>query len=259
MLSDPQTIVNKIAALWSEHFQNSPQNEAFKNFMQQSGLLHQIRQGNIMTVVFSFADLSILHISDSAAAYFGGTISEITNQGASYIVSCFDETQLKFAVQQANSNIEQTKSMDPETLSNAYTCYVNWIINAKDGVKRRALFRIFSLQLNDMGMPLLGMYLIHDIAPFMKENIWWYRSQAGLDVYQHYHSEEMKMQMKDLLSKREKLILMQLARGKSSKEIAEELNLSSHTIDNHRRNLLAKTGAVDTSSLVHIARLSGLL
>jgi DNA-binding CsgD family transcriptional regulator len=259
MLSDPQTIVKNITALWSEHFQNCPDNGAFKTFIQQSGLLHQIKQGNIMTVVFSFADLSILHISESAAAYFGGTISEITRQGASYIVSCFEESQLKFAVQQANANVENTKVMDAETLTNSYACFVNWVIHAKDAVKRRAIFRIFSLQLNDMGMPMLGMYIIHDIAPFIKENIWWYRSQAGQDKYEHYHSEEGRFHMKDLLSKREKFILVQLASGKSSKEIAGELNLSSHTIDNHRRRLLAKTGAVDTSSLVHIARLSGLL
>lgn len=259
MPGDPQTIVRDVVALWKEHFQNASNHTGISDFMQQSGLLNRIKQSNLLTVVFSFADLGILHISDSAAGYFGGTVNEITDTGATYIVSCFDEEQLKFATAHAFNNVERTKTLNPETLSNAFSCYVNWKINAKDGQQKRAIFRIFSLQLNEKGLPMLGMYLIYDIAPFMKEDIWWYRSQAGNDTFQHYHSEGKKLIQKDLLTKREKLILMQLARGKSSKELGADLHLSSHTIDNHRRRLFAKTGAVNTSSLIHIARISGLL
>ncbi len=51
------------------------------------------------------------------------------------------------------------------------------------------------------------------------------------------------------LSPREREIVQLLAKGLSSKQIANQLFLSSHTVDTHRRNLLKKTGAKNTLEL----------
>lgn len=55
------------------------------------------------------------------------------------------------------------------------------------------------------------------------------------------------------ISKREKEILRLLSAGKTSKEIAEILFISSNTVNNHRRNLLKKVGVRGTSDLVRYA------
>ena len=52
------------------------------------------------------------------------------------------------------------------------------------------------------------------------------------------------------LTKREKEILVHIASGKKSKDIALELGLSKHTIDNHRKNMLRKTGTSNSMQLV---------
>ena len=57
----------------------------------------------------------------------------------------------------------------------------------------------------------------------------------------------------------EKKILALLAEGKQSKEIADELFISSHTIDTHRRNLLKKTNCIDTTALITFAKMTGLI
>jgi two-component system response regulator NreC len=44
----------------------------------------------------------------------------------------------------------------------------------------------------------------------------------------------------ELLTSREREILQLLAEGKSNREIAAALNLSAHTVETHRRNLLDK-------------------
>ncbi len=52
------------------------------------------------------------------------------------------------------------------------------------------------------------------------------------------------------LSDREKEIILQICKGLSTQEIADELCLSKRTVDSHRANILSKTGCRNTASLV---------
>ncbi len=63
--------------------------------------------------------------------------------------------------------------------------------------------------------------------------------------------------LKNPLSSREKEILKGIAYGKASKQIAEDLNISKHTVDTHRRNMIEKTGAANTTELVNKATKEG--
>jgi DNA-binding CsgD family transcriptional regulator len=60
-----------------------------------------------------------------------------------------------------------------------------------------------------------------------------------------------------LLSPREREVLLMLADGKKSKEIASRLFISKDTVDTHRRNILAKTGALNTAELIRKATRDG--
>jgi DNA-binding CsgD family transcriptional regulator len=44
-----------------------------------------------------------------------------------------------------------------------------------------------------------------------------------------------------------------------SKEVGKILFISSHTVDNHRRNMISRTGARDTTALIQICRMSGII
>ncbi|MEQ9424957.1 MAG: helix-turn-helix transcriptional regulator [Cyclobacteriaceae bacterium] len=54
------------------------------------------------------------------------------------------------------------------------------------------------------------------------------------------------------LSLREVEIVECLSKGMTSKEIAENLFLSNHTVDTHRRNILKKTTAKNTAQLLQM-------
>ncbi len=62
-----------------------------------------------------------------------------------------------------------------------------------------------------------------------------------------------------LLSKREIEILAHLARGKNNAAIANDLNLSVHTISNHRKNMLSSSRCSTTAELVRIATIENLI
>lgn len=61
------------------------------------------------------------------------------------------------------------------------------------------------------------------------------------------------------LSDREKEVLKHICLGYSNQEIADELDLSSHTIDAHRKKLLNKIGAKNTASMIMISIKEGLI
>ena len=64
---------------------------------------------------------------------------------------------------------------------------------------------------------------------------------------------------KDELSDREKEILVSVAKGKINKEIADEYNISIHTVISHRKNITRKTGIKTVAGLTVYALLNGLI
>ena len=61
------------------------------------------------------------------------------------------------------------------------------------------------------------------------------------------------------ISTREREIIKFLGEGMSSKQIADHLSISSHTVDTHRRNLLFRTGAKNTLELTVLCVKLGLV
>lgn len=61
------------------------------------------------------------------------------------------------------------------------------------------------------------------------------------------------------LSSREKEILVKVASGHSNKQIADELNLSVHTVITHRKNITRKTGIKTIAGLTVYALLNNLI
>lgn len=69
--------------------------------------------------------------------------------------------------------------------------------------------------------------------------------------------QEQKLNIK--LSDREREVLKLICLGQSNQEIADSLELSSHTVDAHRKHLLGKIGARNTASMITISIQEGLV
>ncbi len=61
------------------------------------------------------------------------------------------------------------------------------------------------------------------------------------------------------LTDRETEVLSLIGRGLLSKEIADKLGVSKHTVDNHRKNILAKLEADNAIEAINTARAAGLI
>lgn len=75
-------------------------------------------------------------------------------------------------------------------------------------------------------------------------------------------AENLKLQHRlvlESLTKREIEVLIKISLGLSSKEIADDLYVSKHTIETHRKNLLRKLKVSNIASLVLFCKETGLI
>jgi len=88
-----------------------------------------------------------------------------------------------------------------------------------------------------------GTYFSQDIVPI---------------IYGQYHKQKIQDEQLSQLSAREKEVLALIVKELTSEEIGEKLFISKKTVDNHRQNLLEKTGCKSTVGLVKFAIKNGL-
>jgi DNA-binding NarL/FixJ family response regulator len=62
-----------------------------------------------------------------------------------------------------------------------------------------------------------------------------------------------------ILSDREVEVLHLIAHGQSHQEIAQKLQLSVHTVNNHRKNMLARSRCANTAELVRVAMIENVI
>jgi DNA-binding CsgD family transcriptional regulator len=72
-------------------------------------------------------------------------------------------------------------------------------------------------------------------------------------------SADEQLPVGQLLSKRQKEILQLVALGYSSKQIADKLCISFHTVNRHRQNIFDKTGRKNVGELVQYAINNGII
>jgi DNA-binding NarL/FixJ family response regulator len=87
-----------------------------------------------------------------------------------------------------------------------------------------------------------------------------YFSMELLPFFTHkYIADEKKQNTEDQFTPRELDILQEIAKGHSSKEIAENLFISKRTVEGHKANLIAKTGSQNVLKLLIYAIQHGLV
>lgn len=85
-----------------------------------------------------------------------------------------------------------------------------------------------------------------------------FRTTKQLDEF--YYMNNRKKTEKEIinLTPREMEIIRLINRGKTCRIISDELNISIHTANNHRKNILRKLGLKNIAELAHYASIYGL-
>jgi DNA-binding CsgD family transcriptional regulator len=125
----------------------------------------------------------------------------------------------------------------------------------------RMMARQTGLEYLENGEMKVFVITVDDVSHLVKGDFYWGRIEFGIGERHTHHlmSTNKKDVSHDILSDREKETPRLIAKGMESKEIGKELFVSNHTVDNHRQNMIAKTGARDTTALVQLCRMVGII
>lgn len=102
---------------------------------------------------------------------------------------------------------------------------------------------------------LTGLQLIYKGSKFYSSQL----TESMLEVAPLTVRKESNVKLLALLSPREREVLQLIAEGISTREIADQLNLSAGTVETHRKNLLKKLNARNSAELIRMALTEGLL
>ncbi|WP_196890296.1 LuxR C-terminal-related transcriptional regulator [Aureivirga sp. CE67] len=143
------------------------------------------------------------------------------------------------------------KNVDPEDRYNILYSW-NFRHKKKNGEYVNLLEQLTPLYYDEDGTPILFLAHCTIIGSGKPESlIGALKLLKNDNEYVILHEENFSKNFElKLLSKREQEVFKLLVKGNTSKEMAEELKISSHTVDGHRRKIIEKLDFKNTSEMI---------
>lgn len=250
---NPDKLIDSILKI-QEGLYNEPSSEI--TLINDNYINEFSRNENSVKVVFDHVSFKILQISDNVEFLIGYSLEDFQRKNMLLALKLFTLDHFTFIFVWLKWAVTVYNKLGHLNDSKQIICGVK--VRHKDGRIVRAMFRYSAIEMTKSGLVKVAAISIDDITHLVKGDFYWGRLVRGADIH-HFLSTDKKDTPHDIISEREKEILNLFAQGKESKEIADLLFLSSHTVDNHRRNMISKTGARDTTSLIQICRMGGVI
>jgi DNA-binding CsgD family transcriptional regulator len=214
---------------------------------------------NSVRIIFDHVNFKIVHISANVEALSGYTVSDFYKLDIAFFIKLFNLEHANFAYTWLKWAFSVQKHFGTSFDAKQAMCGIKAI--RKDGQAIRVLFRQSALETNAKGVITVSAFTIDDITHLMKADFYWGRIECGIGErhFHHLMSTDKQEKSTDILTDREKEMVRLLAQGKESKEIGRLVYISQHTVDNHRRNMINKVGVRDTTGLIQICLMIGII
>lgn len=257
----------KISDFWKENYSNRVReyrpfeiSEEFKKFASIFAL------GNSYLYIVNLHNFELEYISDSAEAFVGKSASDIDVKDLlrTVIPEEIECINLKSKV----INDFYTSFVDKENVL-AYKNMFSYRMKDPNGQIRTMLYQAFPLSVLENGTPEhvvciqtdvshLKMSSTNDVSFIhMNAGKCYFNVEISKGTFDPKRSDDGDFS--NSLTEREKQIVIRFAKGLNAEQIAEELNVSPHTVKTHRRNVLQKSGCRNTTELVAKCLSNGII
>lgn len=244
------------------HYQKPNAEELLQQAGYQSISLHA--QAPIFYVV-DYVQRCYLYIDPSCKTVLGYELDSLVKGGPALYTSLWNKADYKvFNEKIFPEGMAFLKKQHPADYPN-FSFSFNYRIQNKNGYYLTMLQRSTYFLAAEDGSPLAAVGFTIDISDF-KDDTKIIHSIEKID--RHYHTLSKTPILKsvyfpdkcvEVVSNREREVLQLIYEGLSSKEIAEKLFVSINTVNNHRRNMLQKTGTKNANDLIRYAQKHGIL
>ena len=217
-----------------------------------------------VTFLLDFATRKYVHVHESCFDMFGYTHSWFLESGLTEFLKTWHPADYKIINEKIFAdNMEFLRTIPKENFFDFIFSYNYRVLNPS-GEFVNTLQRCSYIADDISGLPAGMVGVAFDITHFKNDNTIVHTIEES-----KWHNHEIVNELRfkkihavdemGLISKREKEILLFIAKGLSTKQIADKLKISAHTINNHRKNMLAKTNCKSSAELINYATKHGLL
>lgn len=220
---------------------------------------------NQMITIYNMKSQKVLYMSDNYHSVSGYTctLEEYQKWSSVYFLRDLPLVQSWFIIQTTLwfKKVAQPQIKQFEGVRSIQLYLHNFSPRPPSAPKSYRLSMIVeALEVADNGSPVIFLIAKQDVDSLIKEDSpWWVEFCFNKQDRYHFHQENRKFEKGSILSGREIEILLLIKKGLETKAIAEKLDISIHTVDKHRKNMLERTGAKDTTMLLQIGEMGKIV
>jgi DNA-binding CsgD family transcriptional regulator len=218
---------------------------------------HALDLGPSFYAILDYTDYQYKYVSDAITDVLGYTPQLVLEGGLTFFSTIVRPEDQLLITKNWQIIPSYCQSLPLHILRNS--CYTSdWHIRHKEGHWIHMMQQTIKLETDDEGHFLYEFFKYTDITHWQKPSQVYALLTTPEPQYNliYFPKDDWKIQG-PIFSQAEQRIVELLAEGNQSKDIAEELHISPHTVDTHRRNMLRKTKSNNTQDLIRFAYLSG--
>ena len=201
-----------------------------------------------------YIEIKILYLCGSCHKYFGVACENMSP--AVYFENTHPDDMKRHAL--GRSKVFQLVSEIFHSKSGDLILSTHFKTKISTGEYRDLLYQLF-MRYAEVPYPTVYAFQVNTDITDMIVGQKGYHYYVGNDKSFFRYPDKELLMTGNVFSEREFDIIKGIAEGLESREIAEKLFLSVHTVNTHRRNILNKTGKRSTHELVHELQERGVI
>ena len=189
-------------------------------------------------------------------------------EGIQSILETYDDVSVVGTLRNGQQAVDQVDTLDPDViLMDLNMPGLGGLSATEILLEKRPDTRILVLSMHDTP-EYISTALSHGAMGYVLKDVPTDEIKQAIDTVMQGErylctgaegSLKPKSGLREALTGREQTILLQLAQGKSNKDVAEVLNISVRTVETHRKNIKRKLGISSTAGLTRYAMEHGVL
>lgn len=254
--SNTKAIAQQFIDLWTDATETKPERKDLPEYLKNQFLIDTIaQQSNTVIQVFDMNNFKTICTSPNCLEITGFTNNELNNFGVLYWLSTIPLKQSLFYIKSAQFVNQKIKKLAKNELLYYNQC-INLAYKNKNGERKSMVSTNICIEWKN-NKQSYQLILWQDMTHKFKSKEFLVRYQIGSEIY-NYQSEIGKFKVGDILSLKEHKIIQFCKENITSKDIAEQLQISPHTVDNHKKNILNKLQTTTMNYVIEILNFIGL-